>query len=223
MVAPFRLSAGDPVPVQQSSTTCGSASLTVARMLVDPGFARWIRSGLPRDARGDAQPGPGTVESRFAAYEQVVASRTNAFLGAGGRLQPPWPRALGTPPWGARNELEHGAAEPGADYEIAWFRLGGPAVLEQAYAALRARVRHGRPALLYVGDVWLPRHVVLVMPATKGHELDVYEPSSGRVIDLPRTAFVTRTLAVGGWAVPWAAVRGGTDDASARESAHSTG
>ncbi|MEO7754587.1 MAG: hypothetical protein ABIS35_14365 [Terracoccus sp.] len=206
MVAPFRLSAGDPVPVQQSSTTCGSASLTVARMLVDPAFARWIRSGLPRDAPGDAQPDAGTVESRFAAYEQVVAGRTSTLVGAGRRLQVPWPRALGTPPWGARNELEHGAAEPGADYDVAWFRLGGTAALEQAYAALRTRVRVGRPALLYVGDAWLPRHVVLVMPATRGQDLDVYEPSSGRVIDLPRAAFVARALVVGGWAVPWAAV-----------------
>ncbi len=206
MVAPFRLSAGDPVPVQQSSTTCGSASLTVARMLVDPLFARWIRSGLRPDAPEDAPPDPGTVASRFAAHEQVVAGRTNAFLGAGGRVQPPWPRSLGTPPWGARNELEHGAAEPGADYDVGWFRIGGAARLEQAYAALRDRVRDGRPAVLYVGNAWSPRHVVLVMPATKGQELDVYEPSIGRVIDLPRAAFVARRLTVGGWAVPWAAV-----------------
>ena len=44
--------------------------------------------------------------------------RTNALVGAGGTLQLPWPRALGTPPWGARRELEFGAADPEADYDV---------------------------------------------------------------------------------------------------------
>lgn len=206
MTAPFRLQAGDRAPSQQSRTTCGSASLTVARMLVNPGFARWIRLGLRRDASDDDVPDSGTPEQRFAAYEQVVAGRTNALVGAGGRIQLPWPRALGTPPWGARSELEYGAAEPGADYDIAWFRLGGAPVLQAAYTSLQQRVRAGRPALLYIGNAWTPRHVVLVMPATGDQELDVYEPSAGRVVDLPRRAFVSRQLGIAGWDVPWAAV-----------------
>ena len=118
MIAPFRLQAGDRVPVQQSTTTCGSASLTVARMLVDPAFARWIRLGVDKDAKDDDVPDAHTVEQRFAAHEQVVARRTNALVGAGGRIQFPWPRALGTPPWGAIGELEYGAAVPWADYDI---------------------------------------------------------------------------------------------------------
>jgi hypothetical protein len=206
VTAPFRLRAGDHAPGQQTHTTCGSASLTIARMLVNPAFAQWIRHGIRKDARDGDVPDASTEAQRFAAYEQVVASRTNAVLGAGRRLQLPWPRALGTPPWGARHELEYGAADPEADYDVAWFRHRGRGGLEQTYAALRARVRDGRPALLYVGNAWLPRHVVLVMPPTGGQELDVYEPSSGRVIDLPRQAFVERRLAVGGWDVPWAAL-----------------
>jgi hypothetical protein len=206
VAAPFRLGAGDHAPAQQTNTTCGSATLTIARMLVNPAFAEWIRHGSRKDARDGDVPDAGTEAQRFAAYEQVVASRTNAILGAGRRLQLPWPRALGTPPWGARHELEYGAADPEADYDVAWFRHRGRRGLERTYAALRARVRDGRPALLYVGNAWLPRHVVLVMPPTGGQELDVYEPSSGRVIDLPRQAFVERRLAVGGWDVPWAVV-----------------
>ena len=206
MAAPFRLAAGDHAPLQQTNTTCGSASLTIARMLVNPAFARWIRDGIRRDAREGDPPDPGTEAERFGAYEQVVMSRTNALLGAGGRLQLPWPTALGTPPWGALKELEFGAADADARYDVAWFRHRSRRGLERAYADLRDRVRVGRPALLYVGNAWLPRHVVLVMPATGQQELDVYEPSVGRVVDLPSQAFVQRRLAIGGWHVPWAAV-----------------
>jgi hypothetical protein len=206
MAAPFRLVAGDSAPAQQSPTTCGSASLTVARMLVDPAFAAWITAGEGARAVGGRLPAPGTETTRFAAYEQVVAARTNGLVGPGGRLQLPWPRALGTPPWGARRELERGAAELGADYEVTWVRPRSTTGLQQAYAALRHRVRAGRPALLYVGNARLPRHVVLVLPATDGHGLDVYEPSAGQVVDLPEAAFVERRLAVAGWDVPWALV-----------------
>lgn len=208
MPVPFRPQAGDPVPLQQTSTTCGSASLTVARMLIDDDFAEWVRSGARHPGRRGLTrlAGAGTPSQRFAAHEQVVKGRTNALRGAGGRWQLPWPHALGTPPWGGRNELEHGAAETGADYDVVWFRVGGRRRLEQAYAALSARVRPGRPALLYVGDAWLPRHVVLVMPGTGGHEFNVYEPSGGQVIDLAKGTFVERRLDIGGWPVPWAAV-----------------
>lgn len=206
VAAPFRLVAGSQGPVEQTETTCGSASLTVARMLVNPAFAQWVRDGIPKDAQAGVPPDPGTPAHRFAAYEQVTMSRTNALVGAGNHLQPPWPRALGTPPWGARRELEHGAAEPGGDYRIGWVRHLARPGLERAYAALRARVRPGRPALLYVGNAWLPRHVVLVMPPTGESSLELYEPSAGRVVDLPRQSFVERHLAVAGWDQPWAAV-----------------
>ena len=206
MVAPFRLHVGDTAPAQQTSTTCGSASLTVARMLVNPAFAAWIRDGVPHPLRGDAALVGGTEAQRFAAYEQVVVSRTNALVGADGRLQLPWPRALGTPPWGARRELELGAADRDAHFAVSWLRHRTRAGLDRAYAALSARVRDGRPALLYIGNPRLPRHVVLVMPPSGGPELDVYEPSIGRVVDLPRQAFVERRLRLAGWDVPWAAV-----------------
>ena len=206
MPAPFRLVAGDSAPVPQTRTTCGSASLTIARMLVNPAFAAWIRDGIPKDARDADVPDAGTERQRFAAYEQVVAGRTNALVGAGGALQLPWPRALGTPPWGARRELEFGAAAPGAHYDVTWLRHRSAGALTRAYAVLQARVRDGRPALLYIGNARLPRHVVLVMPPSGDQDLDVYEPSIGRVVDLPRQTFVERRLRMAGWDVPWAVI-----------------
>ena len=204
MVAPFRLHSGDPVPVQQTSTTCGSASLTVARMLANPAFAQWIRLGVPHDPAAPLDA--GTETERFAAYEQVVARRTGGWFGGGGRPQLPWPRALGTSPWGARNELRFGAGAPGTRWRIAWFRLGSPQRLGRAYDDLVASVRPGSPGVLYIGSPTLPRHVVLALPATGGDGLDVYEPSVGRVVGLSREAFVTRRLHLAGWDVPWAAV-----------------
>jgi hypothetical protein len=199
VAVPFRLQLGDAAPQQQSSTTCGSACLTVARMVLNPPFAEWLRAG---------DPGSGaSALARFAAYEQVVASRTNGLVGGGGRLQVPWPRALGTPPWGALHELEWGASDPGADYELVWVRGQRRSGLVAAYDQLRRCVEPGRPALLYVGDRWLPRHVVLVLPPTGGGDLDVYEPSAGMVVGLAGDAFVARRLGLGGWDVPWAMIR----------------
>ncbi len=210
MPAPFHLQVGDPAPRQQSSTTCGSACLSVSRMLVNPAFSGWIVDGIGKDARDtDVRDGRTPIE-RFAAYEQVVAARTNALVGAGGRWQLPWPRALGTPPWGAINELEYGAADPEADYDLEWIRFARRRSLDRVYAALRTKVRAGRPALLYIGNEWLPRHVVLVLRSPEGQELDVYEPSVGRVVSLSRESLVSRRLRLAGWDVPWGIVWDGT-------------
>ena len=208
MTTPFRLHAGDTAPVQQTGTTCGSASLTIARMLVNPSFAEWILGGVRRDGRAAAVPGvsgAGTVAQRFAAYEQVVAGRTNALVGAGGKLQLPWPRALGTPPWGARHELEFGASEPGAAYRTTWTRLRGPQGGRSAYRVLRERACDGRPALLYIGNAWLPRHVVLVL-SSRANAVEVYEPASGQVLVISEHRFSGECLCLAGWNVPWAVV-----------------
>lgn len=206
MVEPFRIHLADRLPVQQSQFTCGSASLIVARMFVDPVFARWVLHGA---SSGRHLPGGDTQVERAAALEQIVLARTNALIGPGGRLQLPWPRRLGTPPWGARHELEARAAESGVGYEIAWCRRGGEERLRRRYAQLRERVADGRPALLYIGNGWLPRHVTLVVPAADGDGLDVYDPATGQVQALVDGSFVARRLRLAGWDVPWCVVLAG--------------
>jgi hypothetical protein len=196
----LQLAVGDAAPVQQSPTTCGSACLTVARMLANPPLADWIVHGDAESTRSHS------ADQRFAAYEQVVAQRTNGLFGPGGQLQLPWPRALGTPPWGARQEIEDGASRPGTRYAIRWTRLSGIRALGRTYDQLRGEVGEGRPALLYVGNAWMPRHVVLVLRSTGGGDLAVYEPSIGRVVAVTGEAFVTRRLALAGWDVPWCVV-----------------
>ncbi len=204
MTAPFHLAAGDSGPVQQSPVTCGSASLTVARMLVDPLFAQWVQTGSPSLP---GFPGGPSAEARFAAYERVVMSRTNALFGAHHRLQLPWPHALGTPPWGARHELEFGAAKRGTRYAVHVVRTASRAALIGTYDLLVEIVADGEPALLYVGDATLPRHVVLVLPGEGDRVLDVYEPASGRVSVLRRDELTGRHLGLGGWDVAWFSVQ----------------
>ena len=200
----FRLRAGDTGPVQQSPVTCGSACLTVARMLVDPVFASWVGTGEPHPP---GSPAGATAEARFAAYERVVMRRTNGVLAGGGRPNVPWPRALGTPPWGARAELEFGAARVGARYTVDVWRHEDAAGLRADFDALVDVVAEGEPALLYVGNALAPRHVVLVLPGDGDRTLDVYDPATGRVDHLRRDAVVERRMRLSGWDVPWVAVR----------------
>jgi hypothetical protein len=200
----FRLRNGDQGPVQQSPVTCGSACLTVARMLVNPDFARWIVSG--EGSRGDAPEG-ATESERFAAYERVVMKRTNGLYAGGHRLNLPWPRRLGTPPWGAKKELEFGAARRATTYEVEVLRAPGASRRRAAFRRLLEVVGDGEPALLYVGNAVLPRHVVLVLPGDGDGLLDVYDPGTGLVSLLDEASFAGRRLRLSGWDVPWIAVQ----------------
>ncbi len=204
MSSGFRLASGDVGPVQQSPVTCGAACLTVARMLVNPAFAHWIVTG--EGSRGDA-PAGATEDERFAAYERVVMSRTNGWVGAGRGLNVPWPRSLGTPPWGARRELEFGASRRGTSYELRAVRPLRRRGLREAHARLVDVVADGEPALLYLGNASLPRHVTLVLPGDGDRVLDVYDPATGQVTLLDEDRFAARALGIAGWDVPWIAVQ----------------
>lgn len=190
--------------MQQSPVTCGSACLTVARMLVDPVFASWVRTGTPRPP---GTPAGADERERFAAYERVVMARTNGVLAGGRRPNLPWPRALGTPPWGAKAELELGAARPGTRYAVDVLRQRDSGGLSADFARLADVVSEGAPALLYVGNRLLPRHVVLVIPGGGNRVLATYDPASGAVAPLRRDELVQRRLGRSGWDVPWVLVQ----------------
>ena len=173
-------------------------------MLVDPVFASWVRTGRPSPP---GAPVGATQAERFAAYEAIVQRRTNGLWGAGQRLNLPWPRGLGTPPWGARRELEYGAARQGTRYVLELHRPDSRKDLVASYEALVDVVADGEPGLLYVGNEILPRHVVLVLPGDGDRTLDVYDPFSGRVTHLRRDDFVDHRLGLSGWDVPWLTVQ----------------
>ncbi|MGL5852998.1 MAG: hypothetical protein ACRCZD_19635 [Phycicoccus sp.] len=172
-------------------------------MHVDPVFASWVRTGRPLLP---GTPQGATEAERFAGYERVVMRRTNGLFSSG-RLNGPWPRALGTPPWGARHELELGAARCGTRYGVQLWRGGSTARRAAVVDDLVTVVGEGEPALLYVGSPVLPRHVVLVLPGDGDGALDVYDPASGQVSRLRPDAAVERRMQLSGWDVPWLVVR----------------
>jgi len=174
--------------------------------LVSPQFAGWIVSGKsPRRPQGPDDP--RSEAERFAEHEREVMNRTNGIYAAGGKLNIPWPQAFGTPPWGAKKELEYGAAQPGAAYRMRLVRLGSTAALREVHRDLVSLVREGLSALLYIGNTRLPRHVTLVLPGDGGKQLDVYDPATGSVTDLAPDRFAGRTLGIAGWDVPWITVQ----------------
>ena len=173
-------------------------------MLVDAPFARWVMTGAGHPVPG--AEGDSRAE-RFASYERTVHRRTNSLQLRAGALRPPWPRSLGTPPWGAKAELENGASWVGTQYEYAMLRHLDQAGRVHAYATLVDRVVEGEPALLYVGSTTLPRHVTLVLPADGDTRLDVYDPGTGTVHEVDDTPFAAGLMGLSGWDVPWLVIQ----------------
>ena len=62
-----------------------------------------------------------------------------------------------------------------------------------------------RPAAVYVGDRFLPRHVVLVT-GVEDDRARTYEPSSGRTIAVSRERWDHDDLRLAGWDRPWLVV-----------------
>ena len=171
--------------VQPDQRSCGAAALVVARMLLEPGYRPLVQ----------------TPES-FRAEVLAMHRRATSIVDGSGRLQVPWPRALGTPPWAVSRQLE---AVTGRDHDVRPL-LGGRAA---AYDRMVAALRSGQPVPVYVGNRWLPRHVVLAVEALD-EGWRCYEPASGRLVDVSRRAFVEARLALAGWDRPWFVVLPGT-------------
>lgn len=142
----------------------------------------------------------------FAADVLQLHRRLTSTRDAAGRLQAPWPRALGTPPWALAHHL---GVVTGHEHRVRWVRLG----TDHATATVEAVLATGRPVPLYVGSATLPRHVVLVLPTDRVVAVEAegrrtwsaYDPATGRLRGLPVTEWVAGRLATG-WPVPWAVV-----------------
>ena len=201
---------------QTDQTTCGSASLVLLAAAGDPGLAGWLaagtvpRHGLPPEL-GAADPAvlaalaQAPVAARHGALQRVVQHRSTAraLLGL------PWPRSLGTPPWGAAREarfLDRSFGHRLVD-DTAQAALG--LVLGEVARVVDA----GVPVPLYAGgdsargwSTALPPHVVLVV-GRSDDTFRLWEPSAGAVVEVTRSALARGGVplrALGGWShVMW--------------------
>ncbi|GEP36724.1 hypothetical protein NPS01_03870 [Nocardioides psychrotolerans] len=172
---------------QPDRRSCGASVLVAARMLAEPAYAAAFTTA--RSARS----------ATFAREALGLHRRVTGPHDVAGRLQLPWPRAIGTPPWAVARHL---TTLSGVPHTIRLTRIG----LHEELDEVRAAVGGGHPVALYVGDRWLPRHVVLVVGASAA-AWQIYEPASGRVLDVAEEAARTHGLALAGWDVPWFVVR----------------
>lgn len=164
------LLAGGPLR-QPDRRSCGAATLVFAEMLRSPEYAARIRRGS------------------FAEETLAMHARVTGPADVAGRLQVPWPPALGTPPWAVARHL---SSRSGTPYAVRAVRFRTSLDL--------AVDRH--PAALFVGSRWLPRHVVLVVGNHEG-TLSFFEPSSGRLVQLPNTGLGQPDWKLAGWSYPW--------------------
>jgi hypothetical protein len=169
---------------QPDQRSCGASSLVAARMLLDPRYAAQV-AGRP---------------SGFATDALATHRRVTGIVDARGVLQVPWPRILGTPPWAVARQMSilSGADFPAVDYDTHLVLANR----DRLFGRMAEACASGRPVPFYVGDRWLPRHVVLAVgPAREG--LRVYNPAHGSVITIRTPDFVASTLPFGRWRKPW--------------------
>ncbi len=144
---------------QPDRRSCGAAALVMARRLVRPRYA-----GLVSD------------QTSFAHEVATLHRRLTSLADTAGGWQVPWPQALGTPPWAVARELRLLTGVPYAVRPVRLQRRVWPAF---------EHVTPTRPAAVFVGDRYLPRHVVLVT-GTEDRRARTYEPASGLVVSVPR-------------------------------------
>lgn len=159
---------------QPDGYSCGAAVVVAARVLHDPEYRPDDPAATIREVHGD-----------------LVA------LHSDGRLQLPWPRALGTPPWAIARELGQLTGTRPSIRAARWRP-------ESSYAVLAERAAE-RPTGVYLGNRWLPRHVVLAIDATDA-AVTVFDPGGGRLARVARRRWRECEVGVAGWTHLWAIV-----------------
>jgi hypothetical protein len=178
---------------QPDPTSCGAASLVVAQMTKDPAYAEFMMTGKHP---GTGLTLAGSLEDRFKSETLAMHERVTGDKDARGRMQMPWPKALGTPPWAVARQI---SATSGTTYDVATVN---PMGRRGSLGKIVDAASFGHVVPLYVGNRWSPRHVVLVLTP----ELEVYEPASGRRVQITEKGFVDAKLDLAGWDKPWVSV-----------------
>lgn len=164
--------------VQPDRRSCGAAVVVATHLLT-----------APPEARADATRG------WFRSEVLAVHRQLTSVVDAGGRWQLPWPRALGTPPWAVARHLTGVTGDRHRTVLVRDRRA--------AFDRVLLATGDGRPVPLYVGNRWLPRHVVLVTGVGPEDTLRCYDPGRGVVATVTRREFGTARLGLSGWDRPW--------------------
>lgn len=164
---------------QPDQRSCGAAVAVLDEALRNDGYARRL---LASGADG------------FAEEVAAMHRRITSAVDVSGSMQLPWPRLLGTAPWALARQV--GRQSQSRQVMSARINRG------RAWAAMVDSLRSGQPVPVYVGTVWLPRHVCLAL-AEAEDTIRLYEPASGRLAFATREQWVTGRLALAGWRVPW--------------------
>ena len=165
---------------QPDAFTCGAQSVVVAGALCG--------RTVPTDA-------PGFARLVLDTHRRLTSPRS-----ASGRSQLPWPRRLGTPPWAVAAEMRQ---LTGLRYHAL---AVAPQTRDRRWSAALTAVRAGHPVPLYVGNRWLPRHVVLAVAARRtdqGDHLVVHDPATGHLRILTGSSWRSASLRLSGWDVGW--------------------
>lgn len=157
---------------QPDRRSCGAACVVAARAVL----------------AGD-RPQDHAAEEIRGVHRLLTSTRSTRD-----RLQMPWPRALGTPPWAIANALTALTGERIATVNV----RPRPAI---GYQVLHEQVR-SRPVAVYLGSRWLPRHVVLAVEALDDG-VEVFDPASGRRIRVPDLNWGSHRVGVAGWTHFW--------------------
>lgn len=162
---------------QRDGVTCGPSVAVMARAMLDAEY------GAPLQAE--------RAQQWFDAEQGRVHRAVNMV----------WPRALGTTPAGVARALNSHSA-----VRYRW----RPARRRDALADVLAALGRGLPVAMLIGST-IPRHWVLLTEArseTPGRQetLRCYEPSSGRLLDVPAADIRSARLQGLGFPRPYAFV-----------------
>lgn len=168
----------DPAALRQpDGFSCGPTAVVAARMLTDPDWR------------------PGDTAAEVARTHR----RLTSVRGVDGRAQLPWPRPLGTPPWSVATALAGLSGEEVRSLLARW----RPA---EAYEELVRRVAT-RPVGVYLGNRWLPRHVVLAFAASgDATAVRLFDPARGALVTVASGRWRRHAVGVAGWSHFWAVV-----------------
>jgi hypothetical protein len=184
--------------VQPDQRSCGAAAMVVARFLGDPAYRSQLEGTLesPRTLAGNT-----ALRERFTRETLAMHQRITGLADVSGQAQIPWPRKFGTPPWAVARQLSGTPAADGTRATYSWHVARTS--LSGAYQRLLDAAATSRVSAIFVGNTWLPRHVVLVVDATPSSTLRVYDPARGRLHELGRSAFLGGEIDIAGWDDAW--------------------